>query len=46
MGRLIDCDGDHWVPSDGGWLCEEHPENWFPSRELLDLVWGPLQEED
>ena len=46
MGRLIDCDGDHWIPDDGGWLCEEHPDCWLPDREKLDLIWGPLWEDD
>lgn len=38
----IDSDGDLWEASDGGWLCVEHPENWFPDLDLLDKVWGPL----
>lgn len=46
MSGLIDCDGDRWEPSGGGWICVEYPENWFPDRDLLDKVWGPLLEEE
>jgi hypothetical protein len=45
MDWLIDSEGDMWIPHDGGWLCQEYPDCWFPDRDLLDKVWGPLVEE-
>lgn len=44
--KLIDCDGDAWEERDGGWSCLGYPESWLPNRDALDLVWGPLYEED
>jgi hypothetical protein len=44
--RLVDCEGDHWIPEGGGWQCVEQPGCWMPDRDLLDKTWGPLREED
>lgn len=44
--KLRDCDGDIWESDgEGGWeLLGDDNHGYFPDRETLDIIWGPLSE--
>lgn len=43
--RVIDSEGDEWVPVDGEWHCVSRDHNaWLPTLEAVDYIWGPLSE--
>lgn len=46
--RLRDADGDIWESDgSGGWdLISDDSHGYFPDRDTLEIVWGPLSEVD